>query len=99
MMRHGKYHPPEQSQPAEMRAGTSCGAQATVLIRRRAASEIIKRAIPLNSMLIPTSMPSTHAELDGQVRQIMTARITVIMASTNSHPDPGEGRRRMARSE
>jgi len=35
--------------------------QATLLSRRRAASESIKREIPLNNMLIPTSMPMAQA--------------------------------------
>jgi len=57
----------------------------------------MSRAIPLKIMLIPTSVPMTHAALSGQVRQIITAKIKVIIASTNSHPEPGAGRKRTAR--
>src|SRR5258708_13577286 len=63
----------------------------------RAAMESMSRAIPLKIMLIPTSVPMTHAALSGQVRQIITAKIKVIIASTNSHPEPGAGRKRTAR--
>src|SRR6267378_3002013 len=83
---------PELSRPirAANRCPETCGcAQARALTRRRAAREIIRRVIPLKSMLIPTSVPSTHSVLDGQVRQIRTARIKVTMPSTKSHPDPG----------
>jgi hypothetical protein len=59
---------------------------------RRAAGEIARRDVPLNCMLIPTSVPITHSVLDGHVFQIMTARIRVTMPSNSSHPEPGSGR-------
>ena len=37
----------------------------------RAASESISREVPLNNMLIPTSVPMTHPVLDGHVLQII----------------------------
>ena len=48
--------------------------------------------MPRKTMLIPTSVPTTHSALDGQVLQIMAASIRVMMASANSHPLPGDGR-------
>jgi hypothetical protein len=63
--------------------------QITAVTRRRAASEIIRRATPLNSMLTPISVPSTQEELNGHVLQMMMARISVTTPSTNSQPDPG----------
>jgi hypothetical protein len=65
-------------------AGRTFQDQATSLSRRRAASESIKRLIPLNNMLIPTSAPMAQTVLVGQVRQIMKARIRVTMPSKNS---------------
>src|SRR5262249_38958003 len=59
---------------------------------RRTAIESISRVIPLNSILMPTSVPTTHAALDGQVLQIITARTSVTMPSNNNHPLPDNGR-------
>src|ERR1035441_1814669 len=41
--------------------------QATLETMRRAARDNDKRAVPLNSMLIPTKVPITHSVLDGQL--------------------------------
>src|SRR3982074_148124 len=68
--------------------------QVTLLSRRRAASESITREIPLNHMLIPTSMPMAQAVLADQLRQIIMAKTRVIIPSKNSQPEPGSGRRR-----
>ena len=46
---------------------------ANLLVTLRAARESMRREAPLNSMLIPTSVPITHSVLDGHVLQIMTA--------------------------
>jgi len=51
-----------------------------------------RNAMPLNSMLIPTSVPMHHPVLDGHVLQIMTAKIRVTIQSNRSHSDPGSGR-------
>src|SRR5258708_33013466 len=72
-------------------------AQARALTTRRAASESSRRAIPLNSMLIPTSKPTAQAVLDGQALQIMTPRMIVTIPSMNNQPEPGKGRRRNAK--
>ena len=60
-------------------------AQAT---SRRAARESTSREIPLKKMLMPTSVPITHAALDGHVLQIIAARTSVTIPSTSSHPFP-----------
>ncbi len=59
----------------------------------RAARESVKRDIPLNNILIPTSMPIAQAVLAGHVRQIMMERTSVTIPSKNSQPEPGSGRR------
>jgi hypothetical protein len=59
----------------------------------RAASDSMSREVPLKSMLMPTSVPMTHSVLDGQVRQIITARISVITPSKSSQPAPASRRR------
>lgn len=61
---------------------------------RWAARESIRRAVPLNSMLIPTSVPITHSDCHGHSLQMMTTRITVTIPSKSSQPQPGRGRRR-----
>ena len=53
-----------------------------------AASESMRREMPLKIMLMPTSVPMTQTELAGQERQIMMARMRVTMPSTMSQPAP-----------
>ena len=48
--------------------------------------------MPLKSMLIPMRVPMAQAELEGQVRQIMKARMRVMMPSMTSQKDPWRGR-------
>src|SRR5262249_32015325 len=45
---------------------------ANLLATVRAAKEIARRVVPLNSMLIPTNVPMIHPVLDGHVLQIIT---------------------------
>ena len=59
---------------------------------RRTARLSIRRVMPLKNMLIPISVPTTHTALDGQVLQIITARISVTIPSTSSQPLPGASR-------
>ena len=65
---------------------------ANLLVTLRAARESMRREVPLNNMLIPTRVPITQGGLNGQVLQIITARIRVMIPSKTSHPDPGSGR-------
>ncbi len=48
--------------------------------------------MPLNNMLIPTSVPMTQAALEGHVPQIIAASTSVMIPSTNNQPVPGAGR-------
>jgi len=57
---------------------------ASLLVTQRAAKESIRRGVPPNSMLIPTSVPMTHALLDGHVLQIMTEVHIVLPHPANS---------------
>ena len=41
----------------------------------------MRREKPLKSMLMPTRVPMTQTELAGQARQIMMARMRVMMPS------------------
>ena len=52
----------------------------------------MRREIPLKTMLMPTSVPMTQTELAGHARQIMTARMRVMMASSRSQLAPWRGR-------
>ena len=52
----------------------------------------MSREKPLKSMLMPTRVPMTQTELAGQERQIMMARMNVMMPSTRSQPAPWRGR-------
>ena len=42
--------------------------------------------MPLKIKLIPTRVPMTHTELDGQRRQIKNPRINVTIPSNKTHP-------------
>ena len=53
---------------------------------RRVAAERLNREIPLKMRLMPTSIPSTQAELDGHWDQIIIARISVMIASSRTQP-------------
>ena len=52
----------------------------------------MRREKPLKIMLMPTSVPMTQMELAGQERQIMTARMRVMMPSMRSQTAPWRGR-------
>jgi hypothetical protein len=52
------------------------------------AREIIRREIPLNSILIPTSVPITHSLPDGHGLKINKARISVTSASNINQTQP-----------
>ena len=54
---------------------------------RRPVIPIISRATPVNSRLIPTSVPMAHTELDGQWTQINTPTTIAAMPLTSSHPE------------
>ena len=47
------------------RLADGCTSRLIALVRRRAASVSISRAIPLNNMLMPTNLPMAQAELAG----------------------------------
>src|SRR4029078_9995642 len=64
---------------------TTAAAQATIL---RTLYESIKRVMPLEHMLTPTCRATAHTPLDGQLLQIMIARISVTIPSKRSHPAP-----------
>lgn len=48
----------------------------------------MRRDIPVKTMLIPTRVPMAHAELSGQVFQIIMARMRVTMALIQSQMVP-----------
>src|SRR5208337_4071243 len=64
-------------------------AYATLCSIRFAERLSIRRVIPVKTMLMPTSVPITHSELEGHCRQTSTPRINVTMPSNRIHPDPG----------
>ena len=47
------------------------------------------REMPLKKMLMPTSVPTTQAALDGHVLPIIAASTSVTIPSNSSHPFPG----------
>jgi hypothetical protein len=55
---------------------------------RLAAKDIITRATPLTIMLRPTSVPTTHWELEGQWAKIKPPSRRVMIPSSRNHPDP-----------
>src|SRR5208337_326875 len=61
---------------------------ATPCSTRRAARLIISRVVPVMIMLIPTSVPITHNELEGHCRQTSTPRIRVTIPSNRIQTDP-----------
>src|SRR5271165_1942833 len=67
-------------------------AYATLCSIRFAERLSIRRVIPVKTMLMPTSVPITHSELEGHCRQTSTPRIRVTMPSNRIHPDPGMAR-------
>ena len=52
----------------------------------------MRREKPLKIMLMPMIVPMTHTELAGHARQIMRARMRVMIPSKMSHPEPARGR-------
>src|SRR5271165_1178145 len=54
-----------------------------------AARPSIRRVVPVMIMLIPTSVPITHSELDGHCRHTSKPRISVTTPSNRIQPEPG----------
>jgi hypothetical protein len=54
---------------------------------RRVRGSVI-RAMPLNSMLMPTNVPTAHKELDGQWKKMRAARSREIRLSTRNQTVP-----------
>jgi formate hydrogenlyase transcriptional activator len=59
---------------------------------RRTAVDTINRANPLDTIAIPTNIPTAHAALAGHALAIIAASAIVRIASNTSHPLPGIGR-------
>ncbi len=55
---------------------------------REAADDSIRREMPLKIRLTPMRVPIAQAELTGQRAQIRIPRRSVMIASTNTQPDP-----------
>jgi hypothetical protein len=65
-------------------------AYANLLVTLCAARESIRREVPLNSILTPTSMPRAHSLLDGHVLQTRTAKMKVTIPSKSNQPELAE---------
>jgi len=53
---------------------------------RRAADDSMNLEIPLKIKLMPTRVPITQTELDGQRRHIRYPRMSVTIPSNKTHP-------------
>ncbi len=58
----------------------------------RAHEDSMHRVIPLNIRPTPTKVPITTSVFAGQVRQMRTPRIIIMMPSNTIQPTPGSGR-------
>src|SRR5262249_14536354 len=62
------------------------GGYAVAEVTRRTANESMILEMPLKIKLMPTKVPITQTEPDGQRRQIKKPRIKVIMPSNKTQP-------------
>jgi len=62
------------------------GGYAVAEVTRRTANDSMTLEMPLKIKLMPTKVPITQTELDGQRRQIKNPRIKVIMPSNKTQP-------------
>jgi hypothetical protein len=76
----------ESSPTNTTRGGGGRGGYAVAEVTRRTANDSMTLEMPLKIKLMPSRVPITQTELDGQRRQIKNPRIKVIMPSNKTQP-------------